>query len=96
MNERDELFQLMIGRTTTKAVDRILAAGYRKPRTVTTFEELSELPFESVIRDFGGHVLERWGEPHNQMWATVMVNAFISLSDIELPVDVLYTPEAVS
>lgn len=28
--ERDELFQLMIGRTTTKAVDRILAAGYRK------------------------------------------------------------------
>lgn len=30
MSERDELFQLMLGRTTTKAVERIIAAGYRK------------------------------------------------------------------
>ena len=30
--EHDELFQLMLGRTTTKAVERVLAAGYRKPR----------------------------------------------------------------
>lgn len=52
-NERDELFQLMLGRTTTKSVERILAAGYRKPRTITTVAELDALPVGSVIRTFG-------------------------------------------
>jgi hypothetical protein len=36
MSARDELFQLILGRTTTKAVERILAAGYSKPRPITT------------------------------------------------------------
>jgi hypothetical protein len=30
MSARDELFQLMIGRTTLKAVERIIGAGYVK------------------------------------------------------------------
>ena len=47
--ERDELFQLMLGRTTTKAVERILAAGYRKPRQVTTVEELKALRLPAII-----------------------------------------------
>lgn len=34
MSARDELFQLILGRTTTKAVERILAAGYRKPGVI--------------------------------------------------------------
>ena len=49
MSSRDELFQLMLGRTTTKAVERILAAGYRKPRTITTAEELDALPEGTVV-----------------------------------------------
>lgn len=59
-SERDELFQLMLGRTTPKAVERILAAGYRKPRTVTTVEELDALPFMSVVMDDLGRVYQRW------------------------------------
>jgi hypothetical protein len=51
MSDRDELFQLILGRTTTKAVERILAAGYRKPRTVTTVEELDALPVDSVVME---------------------------------------------
>ena len=47
--EADELFQLMLGRTTTKAVERILAAGYRKPQQVTTEEELDALPIGKVV-----------------------------------------------
>jgi hypothetical protein len=55
MSARDELFQLMLGRTTTKAVERILAAGYSKPRTITTAEELDALPVGSVVKDNDGH-----------------------------------------
>lgn len=51
--EHDELFQLMLGRTTTKAVERILAAGYRKLQQVTTAEELDALPVGSVVRTSG-------------------------------------------
>lgn len=34
--------------------DAILAAGYRKPRTITTFDELDELPRGSVVLDRDG------------------------------------------
>lgn len=46
-----------------RTADALLAAGYRRPRTITTTQELDALPFESVIRDREGHVLERWGGP---------------------------------
>lgn len=36
------------------AADAILAAGYRKPRTITTREELDALPSGSVILDATG------------------------------------------
>jgi hypothetical protein len=49
MSASDELFQLILGRTTTKAVERILAAGYSKPRTITTVDELDALPNGSVV-----------------------------------------------
>lgn len=67
---------------------------YRKPRTISTAEELDALPFEAVIRDAEGHVLERWGEPEESLWTTVMVNAFIPRDDIALPVTVLHDPDA--
>jgi len=68
----------------------ILAAGYRKPRTITTAEELDALPFEAVIRDADGHVLERWGHSEENLWVTVMVNAFIRRDQIALPATVLH------
>jgi hypothetical protein len=39
--------------------DAILAAGYRKPRTVTTAEELDALPVGSVILDPAGLSLHK-------------------------------------
>lgn len=74
--------------------DSLLQAGYRKPRTITTLDELDALPFEAVLRDFDGHVLERWGQPSENLWATVMVTSYIPRRDISLPATVLFDPEA--
>ena len=42
--------------------DGILAAGYSKPRTITTVEERDALREGSVVRDKDGDVIERlWG-----------------------------------
>ena len=74
--------------------DGLIAAGYSKPRTITTVEELNALPFETVIRDAEGHVLERWGHDPANVWVTVMVRAFIPRGDVALPATVLYEPTA--
>ena len=57
----EELAQLIMGRTTTTAVKAIVAAGYRKPRTVTTSDELLELPEHSVVLDAEGDVSQKRG-----------------------------------
>jgi hypothetical protein len=51
MSDRKELMRLILGRTATSAVERILAAGYRKPQQVTTVEDLDALPDGSIIMD---------------------------------------------
>ena len=53
--EHDELFQLILGRTTTKAVERILNAGWAKQRTITAAEELDELHMV-VVRTAAGTI----------------------------------------
>ena len=80
-------------KTLSGYADAILAAGYVKPRTISTIEELDALPFEAVIRDSEGFILERWGEPKENLWATVMNPAYIPRVDIDLPATVLYTPK---
>jgi hypothetical protein len=53
MNAREELEAIVArrgGHVKATASD-ILAAGYRKPRTITTAEELDALPVGSVILD---------------------------------------------
>lgn len=59
---------------------------------IATIEELEALPFESVIRDAEGHVLERWGGPDEYFWVTVMVPNFIPPAEITLPATVLHRP----
>lgn len=52
MNERDELTEILhrrIGGSVGETVGDILAAGYRKPRQVTTVEELDALPYNSIV-----------------------------------------------
>jgi len=98
MSARDELFQLMLGRTTTKAVERILAAGYSKPRTITTVDELNALPGEAVLRNAKGNICEVWtlelGEGPSIMVYSVPGNAEDWPVDrIALPATVLWEPQ---
>lgn len=49
---RKELEQIIIGAFNQHvAANGILAAGYRKPRTITTAEELDALPVETIIME---------------------------------------------
>lgn len=71
-----------------KTADAIVAAGYRKPRTITTVEELDALPEGSVIRDaFRGRVFHRRGLAGWQCAGMTLK------AEIVLPVTVLHTPE---
>lgn len=101
MSDHDELFQLMLGRTTTKAVERIIAAGYRKPRIITTIAELDALPNGSVIRtsgdedEFDPRVAIKSGFWHNESEWFVADDSEWCLSSDELddlPATVLYEP----
>ena len=72
MNARDELFDIVrsvidgelgilvngsdIDNTADSLSYAILAAGYSKPRTITTREEVAALPEGSVILDSAGDV----------------------------------------
>ena len=80
-------------RSIFDAATAILAAGYSKPRTITTTEELDALGFQAVVRDAEDYVLERWGEPEEQMWATPMNSAWIRSTEVTLPATVLYEPQ---
>lgn len=97
MSAHEELFQLMLGRTTTKAVERILAAGFRRPRMVTTEAELDALPPWSVVLSTsytsqGDHRIsfQRWedGDWHRG------ARCGSTHPDNFLPATVLHEPEA--
>ena len=85
MSARDELAKLISSRHTMAAADAILDAGYRKPRTITTVEELDALPEGSIVMaDWATHqrILGQWatfGSP--------------ATSQPELPATVIHEPE---
>jgi len=68
--------------------DAILAAGYSKPRTITTVEELDALPEGSVVRSGEGAV---W-ESDSGVWYETASRLLHVVSDIALPATVLYAP----
>lgn len=73
--------------------DAILAAGYKKPRTITTAEELDALPVGSVILDPIGLSLHKneftgWRASNGAKDITAEM-----LQREALPATVLYTPE---
>jgi hypothetical protein len=92
VSERDELAAIVneadwACRSQTIA-EAILADGYRKPRTITTVEELEALPDNTVIRDSEPATLQlvdgQWFVPgHDQPWY---------VESIDLPVTVLHEP----
>lgn len=80
-----------------ETADHLIAAGYRKPRTITTLEELNSLPVGSVIRDPNGSVGEladgsRLGFPRFIHWTGVDFPD-TPVAGLNLPATVLYVPE---
>jgi hypothetical protein len=106
MSERDELADLIesgyaVSDTdcpydhAPEIADAILAAGYRKPRTITTTEELDQLPGESVVRDNSGMVYELdyvFNDPTDRWWIETGHTERRPFSVIDLPATVLYEP----
>ena len=101
MSACDELTTLILGKTAPRAADAILAAGYRKPRTITTTEGLIGLPNNSLLLSTGRHqqfagrvyrvksagMVERVGKEHEG------VTPFRYFVD-PLPAIVIHEPEA--
>ena len=76
---------------------RLIAAGYRKPRTITAVEELDGLPTGTVIRADNAEVFEKQADgpycdgPHD--WQS-MQGTFWNGETFVFPAAVLYEPEA--
>ena len=70
--------------------DAILAAGYRKPYTVSTVAELDALPRLSVVRPSGN--LPAVFEKHT-MWHEAGSRDLVWSDAIQLPATVLYVGE---
>ena len=71
MSARDELAELIWDEDAcdwrqfgpNDLCDAILAAGYSKPRTITTVAELEALPGGSIIRDDLGFAWQKYNKP---------------------------------
>ena len=73
---------------THRLADAILAAGYRKTRTVTTAEELDGLAAGTIIRDPLPCI--KWGSGE---WGTFSGDS-VGSNRIDLPATVLHEPTA--
>lgn len=77
MSERDELAELyadilsrrhgIITSQSKDAADELIHAGYRKPCTVTTADEMNSLPVGSIVMDVDG---EPWRKMRPNLWAS--------------------------
>ncbi|MCK8674113.1 hypothetical protein M1M07_23755 [Rhodococcus sp. HM1] len=74
--------------------DAILAAGYRKPRMISTEVEALALPEGAVIRSLSGDVFEmhepEYGKPYGY---GIAEESGTFIDGWHLPATVLYTPE---
>ena len=102
MSARDELAQtiadaadgfrnLSPGRTPTTqdltAADAILAAGYRKPRTITAVEDLDALSVGSILRDAAGMAWHIYTDDES-------FRRYLGADFTQFPATVLYEPES--
>ncbi len=74
--------------------DAILAAGYRKSRTITTDEEMAEAPKGIVVRELDGLIWEKQGDGEGgAFWVETGDDQEYEYTEISLPATVLYEPE---
>lgn len=78
--------------------DGLIAAGYRKPRTITTVEELDALAMGSKVVSAGYEWTKNYltintpsGGIEREVWFNVY-DDFDAAADIELPATVLWEP----
>jgi hypothetical protein len=91
-NEESALYGYSEG--AEHALDTVRLRGYRKPRTITTAEELDALPVGSVVIDRDRDVCQRFRggwratihEPNDDPWLTDTL-------EVDLPAIVLHEPE---
>jgi len=104
VNERDELISHLgdvlpvSDERIAQAADWLLDAGYRKLRTITTAEELEELPGDTVLRDKHDQIAvirkgELGGTPYLEVEYAGTHEIDSHYRYIDLPALVLYTPE---
>lgn len=80
--------------------DAILAAGYRKARTITTAEEANDLPDRSAILTPGQIIFRKWEDYYGDgkhAWERELgqvVPAELLSDDGHFPATVLHEPEA--
>lgn len=101
MSDRDELADDLAdsifrytGVTTSSSksmADELLAAGYRKPRTITTKQEVEALPDGSVIRDGAGDVTEKRGGVWCSYETAPMTGRQLAKY---MPIEVLWEPQS--
>lgn len=96
--QRDELAAIIRqepGYPASRLADVILAAGYRKPRTITEYEELDALPDGVLILTEQGGYWESIKRMDGMNWWKEPGAYNVSLSaDLTLPATVLHEPEA--
>ncbi|MDJ0322137.1 hypothetical protein [Pseudarthrobacter sp. PS3-L1] len=75
--------------------DALIEAGYRKPRIITTVEELEALKPDAVVRSFMEVIYERtfsFRTPNKPYWQSPGNELPTASSRISLPATVLYEP----
>lgn len=107
MSDRDELAYIIGGKLITRSstietADAVRAAGYRKPRTITTAAEIRELPaltivvyddmangglLQTYVVPDDGTVMFKDREPFHLM---TFAGDYVESEDMPLPLTVVY------
>lgn len=79
-----------------ETADALLAAGYTRPRVVTTVEELDALPVGSVALDLDRDIARKFRGGWRMVVSEGFGDPWLSdgIEDIALPATVLYSPES--
>lgn len=86
--KRDEWPRLVNDMASEDLADEIFKAGYRKPRIISTVEELNALPVRSVIREAHGYIMEKLSDG----WYTPAIESKYRGVNTFVPAMVLYVP----
>ena len=76
-----------------EAAAEVLAAGWSRPRRITSLHGLDVLEVDTIIRDADGHPKEKQSGPEGEYWAAPGVKRKYDPHEIWLPATVLWEPD---